>query len=69
MVYRHSKTQVKKWKCETCERFFPQQGNLINHIKTHMKPIKCSKCDKELARGSVSHHNKICQVSSSDHVR
>ena len=34
-----------------------------------MKPIKCSKCDKELARGSVSRHNKICQVSSSDLVR
>merc|ERR1712133_295473 len=42
----HFKTDIGKWKCETCNKFFAHQGTLIVHNKIHFgTSIPCSHCD------------------------
>ena len=46
MKYIHSENEVIKWKCETCNKNFSQQGALIIHKRIHLgERLGCSLCD------------------------
>lgn len=57
-----SKTNKKRFKCNQCQKEFPQKINLIRHIRTHTKekPFKCKHCHKKFSQKSnLKTHNRI----------
>ena len=56
--YKHSSTDVNKWKCNICGKNFSQQGALITHTKIHTGfKVECTDCDKKFRNnGDMKDH-------------
>ena len=74
MKYRHSVKDEGRWKCETCNKSFIQQGALIKHKRIHSgERLKCEFCSSTFVdKNNLKTHiqrihigetkDKICNV-------
>ena len=59
---RHDPDNAKKFQCQICGKFYPDQHGFQRHIKTHsgIKPFDCKVCGKHFTQaGSVKLHMRM----------